>query len=392
MSVLTEKGFIRGTYEGYLADLERMARELYGSDVDLSDSSPIGQTIRLLAYEKVERDDLAEDVYNSTSVDTATGAALDNAVKIKGLIRFGELPAYGEVLFHVEPGTMINAGMLIGIPNTNITYYVTETTGDYDGNGFINVVVEATEPGAAGNTPAKTITDIVTPMVGVNGVSNPEPFVNGKDKETDAELRNRFYATTGSGASLDGLRSKILNEVPGVRSVIIAENSTNVEDPDGRPPNSFETYVLGGDREEIAKALLSKPAGIRPYGQESVVVADDSGMQRLIEFTYAQPVTIYVNVDVKINPSFPIDGVDMIKLEVIKYIGGIFNGNYFTGLGMGKNVIYGKIASNIFALPGVDDVTVTLSTDGENFNAQNIPISFDSVAGIEEERVVVNVV
>lgn len=393
MSSLTANGFVKKSYDEYVEKMQQQAKELFGSDVDLSDYSPIGQWVKMLAYERVESDELAEAVFNSAYVDTAEGVALDYAVKYKSISRFPEQPAIGEVTFEVDPGLTVPAGLWVGTPD-GVNFFVTDTVIDSDNDGFVTASIEALEPGSSGNVPANTITEIATPLSGINAVNNPLKTEQGRDKETDAELRNRYYATSGDGSTLDGITSALLNTVPGVRAAVVIENVNDTPDSSGRPPHSFESIVLGGQPADIGAVILSKkPAAIQAYGSETIIVKDISGNDQTIGFSYAAVKNIHVKVDIVKETSFPSNGADMVELEVIKYIGGTDrNSNSYAGLGMGDDVVLGKIASNIFMnVPGVKDATVQLSIDGVSYDSNNVLIDQTEVAETSYDKLVITV-
>lgn len=393
MSVLTKLGFQRKTYEDYIVELEALARELFGADINLADYSPIGQWIKLQAYQRATENELAEAVYNAAFIDTAEGISLDYAVKYKSITRFPERASVGLVKLAVDVGLTVDAGLLVGTPG-DVNYFTTSAAEDADNDGYIVVGIEAVMPGAAGNVPANTITEVVTPTTGVNGVVNEIKTDGGQDTETDAELRSRYYATTGESSTPEGIATKLLNTVPGVRAAVVIENVDDVADVDGRPPHSFEAIVLGGAAADIGQAILkSKAGGIRSYGSETVIVKDSSNNDQTIGFSYAAQQNVYVNVDISKTASFPTDGIDIIALEIIKYIGGSDQrNNYYAGLGMGDDVVAGKIVGLIFAIPGVADASVTISTDGIVYNANNVTIGPTEVAQTSFDKLVINFV
>jgi uncharacterized phage protein gp47/JayE len=394
---LTAQGFIRKRYDDYITEMEQQARELFGADVNLSDNSPLGQFIKLIAYARAEENELAEAVYNSAFVDTAEGVSLDRVCKYIGITRLQAQKAVGPgaLKITVDEGATVEAGLIVSTQG-GIEFITTETVTDTDNDGIVYADIEAVEAGAAGNVPANTITEIVTPVAGVQSVTNEIATSGGRDTETDAELRSRYYLSVAkSGSSTtDGIRAALLNDVPGVRAVTVIENNNDTTDADGRPPHSFEVIVLGGNPQDIAEAILSKkPAGIRAYGSQTVVVQDASGNNQTIGFSTATQKNIHANVTITKNNAFPTDGVNMVKLEIVKYIGGQdASGNSYTGLGMGEDVIYAKVINAILSVPGIDDVTVTLSDDGTNFSTSNVVIAPTEVAQTDFDKLVINVV
>lgn len=390
--MLTATGFIRKRYDDFIEEMQQQARELFGVDVNLEDHSPMGQWIKLLAYQRAEENELAEAVWNSGYVDTAEGVNLDNAVKYKGITRFPKRKSNGFVRLKVDPNITIESGMLVGTTDgfefvTMISYVVA------DWEEYVDVPIEAVRAGSAGNVPPNTITEILTPVAGVESVTNPEPTKDGQEAETDTELRQRYHATSGESGTIDGITSKILNNVVGVRGVVGFENVNDVVDEDERPPHSFECIVLGGNREDIAKTIFqAKPGGIRSYGSEQIFVQDISGNHHLVGFSYATEKQIYVRGTVKVNAAFPTNGVDMIKLDIIKYIGGSDqNNNFYAGLSMAQTVVLGKISNVAFSTPGVDDAFFELSLDGVNYSQENITIGKIEVAETTFDKLVINI-
>lgn len=77
-------------------------------------------------------------------------------------------------------------------------------------------------------------------------------------------MQDRYYESLGKLGSrrIESIEANVLDDVPGVRAAIVIENDTNVEDADGRPPNSFETVVLGGLDEDIAMAIFRKKVAV----------------------------------------------------------------------------------------------------------------------------------
>lgn len=389
--MLTLQGFRRRRYADFIEIMNEQAKQIFGADVNLSERSPLGKFIQLIAYQRAEDEELAEAIWNSAFVDTAEGISLDHAVK-RGLItRKQATKASGNVKVNVLMGTTIPKGTLFSTPYNVLFQTLEDFTANQSGDFLLPV--EAVEYGEAGNVEANEITVVVNPINGLNSVTNPEPFRNGQDEETDEELRKRYYDSLGKNGNrrTETIRSRILDEVQGVRSCLVIENNSPQEDADGRPPHSFETIVLGGEAEDIAQVILeAKPLGIRPYGQEQVEVTDSQGMTHTIGFTYADVVPIFVRVKVKKGLMYPIDGDDQIIQQVVQFIGGVKDNIQYNGLGMSEPVIHARLQAAIFNVIGVEDVEVQLSTDGVNYVEENIPIGFAQVAETDPAKIEVS--
>ena len=81
--------------------------------------------------------------------------------------------------------------------------------------------------------PQGSLTQIVTPVTGWNTITNFEAGITGREQETDAELRlRRLKSLRIAGyATVESIRSRILQEVSGVTAVEIFENVTLTQTP-----------------------------------------------------------------------------------------------------------------------------------------------------------------
>lgn len=81
--------------------------------------------------------------------------------------------------------------------------------------------------------PANSLNTILTPIAGWTSITNPEAGVTGSDRETDAELRIRRLNSLRllGAATVEAIRARLLQEVPGVSSVTIFENVTMTQTP-----------------------------------------------------------------------------------------------------------------------------------------------------------------
>ncbi len=140
-----------------------------------------------LAYAELER--VLKLGFAPTSVNEAD-EYLDYRASEHGVYRKQATKAKTDaVVFNGTDGAIINAGTII---ETNIgTQFKTLTEKTITG-GTATVSVEALEAGTAGNVPANQINRIVTPIIGVAGVTNSTATAGGADKETNSELLERL--------------------------------------------------------------------------------------------------------------------------------------------------------------------------------------------------------
>ncbi|MEK5070697.1 baseplate J/gp47 family protein [Sporosarcina sp. FSL K6-1508] len=372
--MLTSEGFKRKRYVDFFEEMSEVARELWGDDVNLSERSPVGKFTSLIAYARAEDNELAEEVYNSRFVDTSEGVSLENNVK-RVIKKKGWLKSSGIIQLNLNRGATVPAGDLF---STNYgVMYETLSEVKAPNDGIYTVNVKAIEYGRIGNVEAGEITKIINPVVGLNSVTNKEPFRNGQDEETTGELRGRYYDSLGKAGSrrVESIEAYVLDEVEGVRSCLVIENDSNEFDADGRPPHCFETIVLGGEADKVAQKIFEKkPDGIRAFGSTVEQVKDSKGALRSIGFTYAETVQVYVKVYVDKRSDYPIDGDEQIKEQIVRFIGGTGDNVTYNGLGMSKDVVVSRLESRLFAVEGVEDVKISLSTDGFIYLEENIEI------------------
>ncbi|OAH53072.1 hypothetical protein AWH48_11990 [Domibacillus aminovorans] len=371
--MLDKNGFKRKTYAELIDDMGIKSRELYGENINISPRSPLGIIIRLFAYFLSVVWELSEQVYNAGSVSKADGVSLDRRVKNRGITR--ELASESMVLltFTGTPGFVIPEQRQFSTETDIYFYLIEDVTLDETGNGAGQAV--SVEKGAYTRVGENTITVQVEPLSGVTSVNNLQPAEGGQDVEKDEALRARYFKQVEGATTIPGMRSKLL-ELPGIQAVNIVENEKNVADADGRPPHSFETYVLGGNDQEIAETIFrNKAGGIQPYGAIEKTVLDDGGWPKKVGFTRAEVVNVSIKATLTTNSAFASNGANQVRTLLVSYIGGEdADQTLYPGLSMGIDVVLWRLSHQIAKVPGVSDLQLTVSTDDLTYTASNIDI------------------
>ena len=380
---LTSKGYKRESYEDILERLDVKAKELFGQDANTGARSALGILLRIMAFvlALVWQDN--ENVYYSGFRKTAEGRQLDALLPYAGIKRNPATYADGPVVFSGAPGTAIEMGYTVGKENETLYYTLEESTIGTDGTAKVDVMCQVS--GAIGNAEIGEINQIINPVDGLESVTNPIAFTNGKEQETDQEVRERADTTVeGLGsATTASIRTELL-KVSGVRAAYVDENYSDEINVYGTPSRAIQAFVLGGSDEDVAKAVFKKKSGgIQPYGQTYITVLDDAEQPKAVGFTRAQTVQIYAKVSLKTNNSFEADGQNQVIKAIVQYIGGSdAESNTYIGLNMGEDVILSKLIARIYGVNGIDDVDVLLSTDGSLYETSNIEIKLQQVAQI----------
>ena len=381
---LTDAGFRRPTYAELLDALEHKARELFGSRANLTVRSPLGIFLRIYAWMLNLLFSTLEDVYNSRFVDTAVGSSLYNLGRAIGLRLLGAQKAVGYLTFYGDNGATVQEGYLA--ETVAGIQYITLRMGLIT-NGSVKLPASAVVPGPDGNTAKETVRIITNPQSGITEVINESAFEGGRNTETDAEFRERYYLSVdfAGGVNIDTIIAEVYENVESVIAVTGEENDTDETNAHGLPPHSVEIVAYGGLDEDVAKAIYRrKAAGIQTYGNTTVSVVMASGRLYDVSFSRPAPVNVWVKItELTTNSNFPLDGIEQIKRNIVSYIGADTRG----GLNIGQSVICVALPTEVLKVSGVVDFTLQISKNGTSYSWDNIEIAAREKAVTRESMV-----
>lgn len=380
---LTEKGFKRPVYAEILEKKIKRAKELFGDDISTDEKTALGKFIRL---DVKDLNDIYEDmerIYYARFVNTAEGISLDRLCPFAGISRNPATRAVHKIKIYGEPETLIETGFLVGTKNDINFYLLGNTVIDVGGSAEANA--ECTVAGTKGNVDIGSITEIVNPAAGVMVIEHLSIVNIAVNRETDVALRLRFEKTITGAASgtIDSIYGALMR-VSGVIGCMIAENAGDDYDAFGRPPGSFECYVLGGQDFDIAQAIFDKaPAGIKTIGDIGVDITDLGGGAHTVRFSRTIIKDVYMRLKIKVNGHFEDVGLEEIKNNIIYHIADLKNGG---------DVIYSSIFSDVHSVTGVIETSeLLLSEDKINYKPQNIRCAHNEVARISAEDIDIEV-
>ena len=197
----------------------------------------------------------------------------------------------------------------------------------------VSVLVQAVVPGSIGNVSAGSITKIASSLA-IGSISNPAPFVNGVDAETDAAYKSRFqyYINTRSAATQLAIENAIINTQTGL-SYTISENIN----ADGTPlPGNVLIYVddgTGFPPPLLITTLQSNVNQIRPAA---------------VSFSLepANAITVSIEMSTTFAPGYNRNNyVGTIALAVE---------NYINSLGVGQTLYQTRLYGIVYdSIPGV---------------------------------------
>jgi uncharacterized phage protein gp47/JayE len=233
--------------------------------------------------------DLAVQVYDSFGPDLAEGVHLDLLCSIIGIIREPATYTVGICQLTGVALTVVPAGTQLRVPDGPIVETDTNVTLTGGADDAACTAIEIGEIDILINT----VTEIVTPVVGLNAVDNAAAFTSGRDLETDAELRvRRERSLVAPSSSTDyGIGSALtqLTDVDYARAVSDRVLHTvrclvypNTADTDGVAVTIWDTT----------------PAGIELIGVQSATVTDAAGNSQTVYWDWVTEVAIVVVVTI----------------------------------------------------------------------------------------------
>ena len=393
MRFIDSTGFNKPSYPEILLELQDLAKEKYGEDVNMSSNTPLGKLLELIAYREYLMVEETEHLYNSKSIFKSSGQALIDNLSDKLITPREPTQASGQLKVvttdraEIRVGTLFRGGNAGGLYSAIRTYQFAQ-----GGEHYIDV--QSLEYGDAGNATPNTINVIVNPIRNVESVTNPNAFVNGQDEETDEELKDRYERSRAISGTrrLEAIEANILQSVDGINDAIALENDT-MEEVNGIPPKSIYVIYDGGDGEEVARVVYEKKAGgIQAYGSEEYEFENKRGVKNIIGVTPASRKSLYIKVTVLVDSKYDKDrGRKEIEKAIYQHIGGYLNGEQYKGLTMGDTVYVTQLESAVSCnSSGILDIVIELSEDGEAYERVNIETEPYESLHIEDIEVVIN--
>lgn len=374
MTQLTSTGLSVSRLADRLTDLQAAVQAIFGPGLDLSANTIDGQTIGIFAESINNADMLLEEVYRSLDPDGAVGAALSRLARFNGLTRVAGTYSAATVTFGGRVGTSIPAATLVHSTAT-LAVFQTTAPATIGSTGLVDVACTASLIGAQA-APAASLTEIDTPVFGLQTATNALDAVVGRAVETDGQLRaRRQQSTAGPSQSVVDSIYAAIGDLSGVTAVRVYENDQPSADPiTGQQANSIYAVVQGGADADIAQVIfLKKPAGIPTVGTVINSVTDSQGLAHAISFSRPVADRIFFTITVSSRPGFPADGAAQIKAAIAAY----GTANYTIGQEVIQSDFYGAIAS----IPGKSVTSILMSVGSfVGGSTANILIPYDHIA------------
>ena len=277
---------------GFTVLVQQMAAAVQGGAqqlVDLSIGSVLRTVLEASASVALWMQWLILQVLSVTRAATSNGIDLDSWMADFSLVRLPGSAAAGTVTFArytVGLDTVVPVGAQVRTDDGTQSFLVVASTSDPSWNGAggydlpaalasVDVPVQATLPGSAGNVLAGAIGLLGTAIPGVDTVNNADPLSGGFDAESDQALRVRFQSYINSrslatrlaignavASVQQGLRYGIIENVDAAGTMHPGYFLVTVDDGTGVPPDALLSEVQAAV--ELVRPLASTYAVLPP--------------------------------------------------------------------------------------------------------------------------------
>lgn len=455
---VTATGFVMKPFAQCLAEVTAAFQSIFGNTINMDPSQPFGQWAGIQANREFLLWQLAQACYTARDPDGAMGQGLIELCAITGTIPFVPSPSTVTAILTGTSGTVVPSGTVFAtaagvqfastVPMTiggtppawaPTTLYAARAIVTNGGNIYITLLggTSGSSGGPTGTAPGVAVVDggvsdwyylgtgtglaainsasvtlgpqncnlftlnvIVTPVVGLNNVTNAVVQANGLALESDTALRTRrlveLYSHGSSNVAAITAALSALTTTTGAKlltSQACYANDGDTTDAFGLPPHSIQAVVsypgspVSATDQTVAQTIYTKKAGgIQTKGAQTQSVLDTaSGVSYNINFDY--PSTTSCVVAISLRPNAGPSGVTYIGDAALQSalqqwaIGQSYNGasiltedgTAFPGYSAGQTIYSGQIFTAIMeGLYGVLDVaSVTTTLNG--FGPDNSP-------------------
>lgn len=285
--------------------------------------------------------------FNATAANIQT--ALNALSKLDGITVSGNFAIGFTITFAGDSGK-INHDLLVVTSNTLAVVATVVSTVTGIPQGTVDAQCTLYGPTVA---PAFTLSNIDTPVVGLDRSTNPTDATVGRNTETDAELRVRSVIGQKSrGAStVESIRARLL-EVTSVTQAIVFQNETLLVNSDGLPAKSFRAYVQGGLDADIFQAIwLNKPAGIKSDGTVAGTITDTQGLTQNVAFERPVVKPVYITVKIYSDVAkFPSNGAALVRTALETFVNSLQIGSDL--------IVYPSLIASLTSIIGINDVEI----------------------------------
>lgn len=345
--------------------------------------TPQGQIIDSQVATVNQKD--SEVLYLAQQFDprTAEGRFQNALAEIYFIKRKPAINSYAMCTINGRAGTQIDAGALIesAIDGTqwsldqNVTIPANET---------ITAKFTCLTDGAI-SASSGTLTKIVTTVTGWDTVTNATAIVGSLEESQSAfEQRRKDSVSLNARSTVNAVYANVA-QCDGVIAVYAVDNKKNISETIDNytlTPHSIFVSVIGGENEDIAKAIYNNlSAGCDYNGNTSVDITNEySGAVETVKFYRPDVFNIYVKVQIQNSASLQNDYENIVKQAVYNNFYGLdstkINNEPLLRLKMNDDLYSSRFTPSILNAGITNVLTVQLSLDGSEWvNNIHIPIT-----------------
>ena len=339
-TAVTPTGLVVDTTATFLAAMQVDMRSIFGTGIDVTETSIDGQTTGIFADNMGTLSSALQGLFNQLSPDQSVGARLSSVVKLNGIRRQVGQPSLVTWSITCNAGTSLAVGTVFTHAQTGFRF-ATLATATFAGSGpsSQNVngqCVDATGaplkgPNAAPADPTGIYWQPVNPTFGLVSVESALDATLGKLDESDPALhvRRRASVAIPSQGLLDSLVASLEN-LDGLSYVRVYMNNTNAAVSMmastglvSMPAKSLWIIAYGTDYSEVPNIIWLKmglgPTLFAPVLPTTVNVNDSQGTPHALTYDTAIAVLLVVVVNTTKIVGFPSDGADLIAAAIEKF-------------------------------------------------------------------------
>lgn len=331
--VFGQRGFVAPTEAAIFAGVFADINSAFGGGLNPALDTPQGQLATSLTAIIGESYNQFVALANQFDPAYAFGRYQDALARIYFLERLPSAPTVVQATCSGLSGVVIAEGAIAQAADGNL--YISTADGTIGSGGTVVIPFACQIPGPV-VCPAGTLNQIYQAIPGWDSVTNASDGVLGRDTETRQEFEDRRIESV-AGNSIGSLPS-VLGAVLAVADVLdayVTENDTGSPLTVGGVvlvAHSLYVAVVGGDEDDVARAIWTKKApGCAYNGNTTVVVEDTSGYSPPypsynVTFEIPDALPILFLVAIVDNPQVPSDAATQIQNAIISAFSGADGG------------------------------------------------------------------
>ena len=389
----SEKGFVPKRLADIQADLLDRISTIQDEKGETpfqnaSDDSIINQLVGIFSGALSECWGAAYDAFIQFDPLYNTGAGQSATVQLNGLTRKEGKATVVSITCTGSNGTTIPEGSLIGNFDGTVLF-VTDSVMNIGALGTVTGTASCIDKGPV-TVDNNSLNFIKSPVVGWATVTNTATLSIGMDEESDAELRLRQQVSTEATSyrQVEAIYSAIV-ALEGVKYARVYVNATDTTDARGIPAKEIGPVVVGGDDDEIAKAIfLRAPISVQGYGSTSVTLFDNQGFPYVISFSRPTDIPVYVRMTcTKTSEALPTTYDSEIKAAIVDYAD--YSNEATRGFYPGEDVYASRLYTPVNTVPGFQINSLEISDDGVTWVSTSLSINFNEVATFDPDNITI---